>query len=179
MRRVSTCWQKRQSGIAWWRALKANIAQRMAHCFPNAAWWFSFFKGYSVFFLELLLLERMFSRLSREDSRLGNGMFSVVIWLLLRSVGSQYQTGIMGKGINAKNLRIFPFSFLLHFCLLYSRLPFGKKKKWLWAGNMFYEIYGGKWCQMSLAASVSFIQNVLQSFSLAWDMLFLMVASKS
>jgi len=54
-------------------------------------------------------------------------MFSVVIWLLLQSVGSQYQTGIMGKGINAKNPRICPFSFLLHFCLPYASLPFGKK----------------------------------------------------
>lgn len=80
----------------------------MAHYFPNAAWWFSFFKGYSVFFLELLLLERMISRLSREDSRLGNGIFSVVIWLLLRSVGSRHQTGIMGKGINAKKPQDFP-----------------------------------------------------------------------
>jgi len=37
---------------------------------------------------------------------------------------------------------------------------------------MFYEVYGGKCCQMSLAALVSLIQSVLQSFSPAWDMLF-------
>lgn len=79
----------------------------MGHCISNALWLFSFFI-YSIFSSELSLLERVFSRLSREELRLGNSMFSVVIYLLLLLVSNQYWTGIMATGINAKNPRIFP-----------------------------------------------------------------------
>lgn len=79
----------------------------MGHCISNAVWLLNF-KIFSIFSSELSVLETVFSRLSREDLRLGNSMFSVVICLLLLCVSSRYWTGIMKTGINAKNPSIFP-----------------------------------------------------------------------